>query len=126
MYKKFLIEEKYTEPNKHDLKWLLAKRFNVKFNDNTIDLHNENISYNEIISPKIVSYNSFLFFKIYSIFSFKHNSRYYQIGINNSEKQKIINKLSVSISNERVTIKDFIFFVIIILSLVWVAYNFLR
>ncbi len=126
MYKKVLIDDTYIEPNKHDLKWLLAKRLDVKFNENSVELKNEIINYNEIISPKILSYKTFIFFKIYSILSFKHNNRYYQIGINNSEKLKIINKLNMSFSNESLTLKDYVYFVIIVTSFTWVIYNFLQ
>ena len=127
MYRKIIISKKQLIPDKNSLNWLNSKRCNVIFKENSLEFENNLFNFNNMSNVELISYKSFVFFNLYSIFIFKHNDLYYQIGINNKEKQVIENFFkSINIINKKVSIKGVIYFFIIIITTIWLIYNFIK
>ena len=125
MYKKLLKSNIQIELNQHDLKWLLAKRISFELNSDNLRISNDKINFDEISDVKILVYNSFLFFKINSILSFKYLSNYYQIGINNREKEmfKKFYRNEIDTVNKKLVFRDFIYFFLILFLFLLLFYQ---
>lgn len=66
------------------------------------------------------SYKFFAFFKIYSIFGFKYQNEYFQIGVNNKEKIALQSKLAdFSIQNSPARFVDYAYTALIFVAAGW-------
>ncbi len=121
MYKKVLITDSFEKPNKRDFKWLISKRLKVSFSADSFLLKNNLIKFSEIESVVVYEYKSFFIFNSY-IFCFKHLEKYYQIGINNKDRELITQKINTKESKIKTSFWD-IFYFALILILIYLGYK---
>lgn len=127
MYRKIIVSKKQLTPNKNSLNWLNSKRRMITFKANSLEFDNIIFDFNNMSNIEMISYKSLAFFNLYSIFLFKYDDLYYQIGVNNTEKRVIENFFkNIEVINQKVKAKDIIYFFVVISTIIWLIYNFIK
>ncbi|HET8839349.1 MAG TPA: hypothetical protein VFM82_10195 [Flavobacteriaceae bacterium] len=126
MYRKIISHTKKIQFDQHNPRWLAAKRLPVTIFTDRMEVGKKEIHFDQMEEIEFYTYKSFAFFKIYSIFGFKYQNEYFQIGVNNKEKIALQSELAdFSIQYSPARFVDYAYTALIFVAVGWLILLFL-